>query len=564
MAYDIRTKYYLEQHGIASNVAYIKELYVKNKYWNPPPASISIEDKLTQFEKLLKQSYNKLQENLKGKNLSNLTKLQSKALYSLKNDKETIIKPTDKNLGPAVLDLDKYIKQILLEHLLTNDYKQLTKEKALQKMDNIKIALKNMIANNHGLLTKAELIYFQRSFQLQHRLPVFYGLPKVHKDPVSLRPVVSNTNSFLAIFSVWLDHKMKSLLPLIRSYVKNSTTIIQELKELTLPEGAKIFSADATSMYTNIDVNLGIATIEDFLQSNEKDLPPQFPSRLFLDILREVMCNNIFTFGETYWLQLQGTAMGTPSACAYATLTYGHYENTSIIPIFRNQLLYYRRYIDDVLGIWIPQEESPGLTWTDFKNRLNNWGVLKWTIEEPSTHTTFLDLNIDINGSSITFSTFQKPLNLYLYLPPLSAHPPGCLKGLIIGELKRYWLQNTTENFEDLVSKFLKRLVARGHPIEKLSPIFNQAALILDGTSKRNSDSTNNDRTIFIHWTHHPNGLKSNQIKGIYNQTLQPQLNYDKTIVAVSRPQNLKDALTRAALTLQNGKTVQSFIDNSI
>jgi hypothetical protein len=168
MAYDIRTKYYLEQHGIASNVDYIKELYVKNKYWSPPPASISIKDKLTQFEKLLKQSHNNLQENLKGKSLSNLTKLQSKTLYALKNDKEIIIKPTDKNLGPAVLDLDKYIKQILLEHLLTNDYKQLTKEIALQKMDNIKLVLKNMIANNHGLLTKAELIYFQHSFQLQH------------------------------------------------------------------------------------------------------------------------------------------------------------------------------------------------------------------------------------------------------------------------------------------------------------------------------------------------------------------------------------------------------------
>jgi len=117
---------------------------------------------------LLKQSHNNLQENLKGKSLSNLTKLQSKTLYALKNDKEIIIKPTDKNLGPAVLDLDKYIKQILLEHLLTNDYKQLTKEIALQKMDNIKLVLKNMIANNHGLFTKAELIYFQHSFQLQH------------------------------------------------------------------------------------------------------------------------------------------------------------------------------------------------------------------------------------------------------------------------------------------------------------------------------------------------------------------------------------------------------------
>jgi hypothetical protein len=173
-----------------------------------------------------------------------------------------------------------------------------------------------------------------------------------------------------------------------------------------------------------------------------------------------------------------------------------------------------------LLGIWIPQEESPGLTGTDFKNKLNNWGVLKWTIEEPSTHTTFLDLNIDINGSSITFSTFQKPLNLYLYLPPLSAHPPSCLKGLIIGELKRYWLQYTTENFEDLVSKFLTRFIARGHSIEKLSTTFNQAAIVLDRTFKRKASNTDNDSTIFIHWTHHPNGLKSNQIKGIYNQTV--------------------------------------------
>jgi len=146
------------------------------------------------------------------------------------------------------------------------------------------------------------------------------------------------------------------------------------------------------------------------------------------------MRNNIFTFGEIYWSQQWGTAMRTPSACAYATLTYGHYENTSIIPIFQNNLLYYRHYINDVFGIWWPQER-PNLTWIDFKNKLNSWGTLKWSIEEPSTHTTFLDLNIDIKGPSVIFSTFQKPLNLYLYLPPLSAHPSSCLKGLITGEL---------------------------------------------------------------------------------------------------------------------------------
>jgi hypothetical protein len=52
----------------------------------------------------------------------------------------------------------------------------------------------------------------------------------------------------------------------------------------------------------------------------------------------------------------------------------------------------------------------------NFKERLNSWGTLRWTIEEPSNSTHFLDLNISKKGSSITTSTFQKPPNLYLYM----------------------------------------------------------------------------------------------------------------------------------------------------
>jgi hypothetical protein len=147
------------------------------------------------------------------------------------------------------------------------------------------------------------------------------------------------------------------------------------------------------------------------------------------------MLNNIFSFGNTFWLQLTGTAMETLTACAYATITYGHYENTTILPTFQDNLLYYLRYIDDILGIWLPPKDEPD-NWENFKNQLDNWGNLKCKVEQPSNQTTFLDLNINIKDSTISFSTYQKPLNLYLYLPPLSAHPPSCLKGLIKGEVQ--------------------------------------------------------------------------------------------------------------------------------
>jgi hypothetical protein len=111
--------------------------------------------------------------------------------------------------------------------------------------------------------------------------------------------------------------------------------------------------------------------------------------------------------------------MGTPVACSYDTVSLRHYENTTVLTQFRSNLIYYKKYIDDVIGIWMPSKRNNAETWTQFKNMLCNWGQLKWTVEEPTSSINFLDLNISIIGSSIHTSTFQKPLNLYLYIPPL-------------------------------------------------------------------------------------------------------------------------------------------------
>jgi hypothetical protein len=128
---------------------------------------------------------------------------------------------------------------------------------------------------------------------------------------------------------------MKELLPLIKSYTKNSFEVIKDLEHLTIPRNALLFSADAKSMYTNIDSATGLLTFQNFFEVKAHNISPRFPVALFLNILEIVMKNNIFNFSDTYWLQLSGTAMGTPAACAYATITYGHFENTETLSKFR-------------------------------------------------------------------------------------------------------------------------------------------------------------------------------------------------------------------------------------
>jgi hypothetical protein len=99
-------------------------------------------------------------------------------------------------------------------------------------------------------------------------------------------------------------------------------------------------------------------------------------------------------------------------------------------------LLYYNCYIEDILEIWVPSPNTNRNTWEYFKEKSNNWGTLKRVTKAPSTRVQFLDLDIKLENSAISIETYQKSMNLYLFILPLSAHPPSCFKGLICGELR--------------------------------------------------------------------------------------------------------------------------------
>jgi hypothetical protein len=135
-----------------------------------------------------------------------------------------------------------------------------------------------------------------------------------------------------------------------------------------------------------------------------------------------------------------------------------------------------------------------------------------------------LDLEISISKFKIITSTYQKPINLYLYIPALSAHPPSCCKALINGECKRHWTQNTPEDYQQLLQKFIKRLVHRGHSIANISPLLIQVAATLDANLSTTSNKKENVEALYIHWSYHPKDLQRRDIRVAYNAALAPIL----------------------------------------
>jgi hypothetical protein len=190
-----------------------------------------------------------------------------------------------------------------------------------------------------------------------------------------------------------------------------------------------------------------------------------------------ITTKNIFQFGDTYWQQRNGTAMGAPPAPRYATLSSGTHKEI-LLDEFPNQLAYYQCYIDDLFGIWCchPDPVQDALLWNQFCARLDSWHDLRWIVSERMTMVDFLDLTLTLHESHISCTLFKKAQNLHLYLPPRSAHLPSMLFGVFAGTIYRARsLCSDSQDADSKILAFWRHLVARGYSASTLRPLFDKA-----------------------------------------------------------------------------------------
>ena len=161
----------------------------------------------------------------------------------------------------------------------------------------------------------------------------FYLTLKAHKlkpsqnmTHLKSRPIVACPGSLLHILGIWTDRKLQALAKEQVSYFQNSYNQRQELCSKQYHPTAQLFTADAISMYTNIPTNTAIMLIAKHIRTPIKEICPQ-QNEALIAALKLVMLNNIFSFGEMTFKQMNGTAMGTPPAPPYAIMYYGLHES---------------------------------------------------------------------------------------------------------------------------------------------------------------------------------------------------------------------------------------------
>jgi hypothetical protein len=250
--------------------------------------------------------------------------------------------------------------------------------------------------------------------------------------------------------------------------------------------------------------------------------------------------------------------MGTPPACMYAILYYGIHE-LSFVPRFQQIVPLYKRYIDDVIGLWIMDDDqsTDAQNWKLFQEAMP-FGKLTWEFSPRTTSVDFLDLTLTLDHQRIVTRLFEKPLNLYLYIPPHSAHPPGILSGMITGYVTRVFrLTSTKTDCEASIRKFYRRLCARGYTPSRLLPLFHDA--LKRAQTRRCDPCDDQEERIYLHLQYHPHDPPSQALQRLFRDNLlspakEPLLttlcNLNKApfrskrmIIAYKRPPNLKNIL---------------------
>ena len=171
------------------------------------------------------------------------------ALYSFRNDPDIVITRSDKGNGVVILNRCDYVNKM---NDILNDV-----SKFLPCNHDTSLAnLTKFQRSIYYLKTKKALSYeiYSRIHPTSTKTPSLYGLPKLHKPGVPIRPIFSCCGSYNHECACWLSQSFVNL----RQHPTNTLDIFHFLTKLANQniKNHTIVSFDVKSLFTNVPTSL--------------------------------------------------------------------------------------------------------------------------------------------------------------------------------------------------------------------------------------------------------------------------------------------------------------------
>ena len=344
-----------------------------------------------------------------------------KAIQYLKSNRDLIICKADKGGKVVILDNRLYnnkMNDILADQTTYINLNNNPLKKWQAKYNkNLKVILKD--------LPDLE----QKFKSYLPRLPVIYGLPKIHKENMPLRPIVSTYNSVNYKLSSWISQKLTPCLNKIsNSHIVNTVDFINKLNNENLNNKTMV-SFDVDSLFTSVPVQECIDLLSNELPHLNLDLP--VPNNIFIQLIKLCTDDCYFSYGDKFFLQKSGLPMGSPLSPVLSNIFMEFFERNLLSTMLNFSNTIWFRYVDDVFSCL-----SPSINIDQFLTQLNTLHPcinFKYEIEVNNS-LPFLDTLIikDLNYSKPKFKVYRKPTHSNSYIHSFSHHSNNTKTGTIV------------------------------------------------------------------------------------------------------------------------------------
>jgi hypothetical protein len=238
-----------------------------------------------------------------------MNKEERVALKNLSKDENLVILKAKKGGATVLMNMNDYNKK-MIEHLTkSGSYRKLYFNPIKKIIRQVK---KSINSSNLDERTKKCLT------PNNEITPRIYGLPKIHKEDVPLRPIVNTIGSPNYELT---KHVAKILSPLVGYtdyFIKDSNDLINIIKNEKVGPQDTLISFDVVSIFTKIPLDEAIQIVKEVTDPETTKLAEVFLRSTF------------FSYQGEFYEQTSDVAMGSPLSPIVANLFMENFEKRAL------------------------------------------------------------------------------------------------------------------------------------------------------------------------------------------------------------------------------------------